>query len=214
MRSLSVRTEFVVVVALAFGLPIYASLIVITSSGSPVLFSDQALWTTVVYETIVAAALAVFLKSGWTAQDIGLAPSFKDTAVGVPLLVGAYGAYFILWCAFIAVTGGIEAPEISARDLTVSAVLIASCVNGLFEEVFVCGYVITAVKLRRSATFAVNVSLAIRATYHLYQGAVGVLSIVPMGLIFGHWFARTGRLWPLVVAHVLADIIGFMYYVN
>ena len=46
--------------------------------------------------------------------------------------------------------------------------------------------------------------------YHFYQGALGVLSITPMGPLFAYWFARTGRLWPLVVAHALQDFTALV----
>jgi membrane protease YdiL (CAAX protease family) len=59
-----------------------------------------------------------------------------------------------------------------------------------------------------SLTAAVNISAAIRLSYHLYQGAAGVLSIVPIGLLFGYWFVRTRQLWPLIVAHAILDLVG------
>ena len=48
----------------------------------------------------------------------------------------------------------------------------------------------------------------VRLLYHLYQGPVGVVTIVPMGLLYGFVYARTRQLWPLIFAHVLIDIIG------
>ena len=48
------------------------------------------------------------------------------------------------------------------------------------------------------------------ASYHFYQGALGVLGITPMVLLFAYWFARTGRLWPLVVAHALQDFTALV----
>lgn len=59
-----------------------------------------------------------------------------------------------------------------------------------------------------SVATAVNISAAIRLSYHLYQGVAGVLSVVPMGLLFAIWFARTRQLWPLIVAHAIVDFIG------
>lgn len=59
-----------------------------------------------------------------------------------------------------------------------------------------------------SLTAAVNISAAIRLSYHLYQGAAGVLSVVPIGLLFAYWFARTRQLWPLIVAHAILDLVG------
>ena len=53
-------------------------------------------------------------------------------------------------------------------------------------------------------------SAVLRGSYHLYQGfGAGVGNLV-MGLIFGRYFQRTGRLWPLVIAHALIDIVAFV----
>jgi membrane protease YdiL (CAAX protease family) len=43
----------------------------------------------------------------------------------------------------------------------------------------------------------------VRLLYHLYQGPIGVVTIVPMGLLFGYAYARSRQLWPLIFAHVL-----------
>jgi len=55
---------------------------------------------------------------------------------------------------------------------------------------------------------AINVSTVVRMLYHLYQGPIGIITIVPMGLLYGYTYVRTRQLWPLIVAHVLVDIIG------
>jgi membrane protease YdiL (CAAX protease family) len=59
-----------------------------------------------------------------------------------------------------------------------------------------------------SLATAVNISAAIRLSYHLYQGVAGVLAVVPLGLLFAYWFARTRQLWPLIVAHAILDFAG------
>jgi len=50
----------------------------------------------------------------------------------------------------------------------------------------------------------------LRLSYHLYQGAQGVVSIVPLGLVFTLWFARTGQLWPVIVAHAIFDFAALV----
>ena len=74
------------------------------------------------------------------------------------------------------------------------------------------GYVIIALRKTRSTSFAINVSIAIRLAYHLYQGSISLINIIPMGIIYAYWFARTGRLWPLVIAHGIFDFIAFALY--
>ena len=56
-----------------------------------------------------------------------------------------------------------------------------------------------------------NVSTAIRLSYHLYQGAAGVISIITTGLIFGYWFARTRQLRPLVAAHGYLNFVAWAF---
>jgi membrane protease YdiL (CAAX protease family) len=34
-----------------------------------------------------------------------------------------------------------------------------------------------------------------------------------MGLIFGWWFQRTRRVWPLVLAHFIIDAVSFIGYI-
>jgi hypothetical protein len=78
-----------------------------------------------------------------------------------------------------------------AQGLEWPTVVAGSVINPVFEEVFVCAYVVTALKDRVGVTTAVNVSAGIRVFYHFYQGAVGVVGIAPMALLFAYWFART-----------------------
>jgi membrane protease YdiL (CAAX protease family) len=91
------------------------------------------------------------------------------------------------------------------RLLTALAIVV---VNPVFEEVFVCGYVISALRDRLGLSTAVNISAMIRLAYHLYQGAAGVLSVTPFALIAALWFGRTRRLIPLIIAHASMDLMA------
>jgi uncharacterized protein len=84
----------------------------------------------------------------------------------------------------------------------------------VFEEVFVCGYIVTIAKDAGRLAVGVNASVAIRLAYHLYEGSAGVMMAVPVGLIFALWFSRTGRLWPVVVAHALIDIAALASFIK
>ena len=52
----------------------------------------------------------------------------------------------------------------------------------------------------------------LRGSYHLYQGFGAFIGNVVMGLVFGEWFRRRGRVMPLVIAHTLLDIVAFVGY--
>ena len=56
------------------------------------------------------------------------------------------------------------------------------------------------------------VSALVRGSYHLYQGIGGGIGNVLLGLVFGRVWQRTGRLWALVGAHTLIDVVAFLGY--
>jgi uncharacterized protein len=218
LRRLPDGVEVALTLLVAFGAIVPRSLAalfepegLIARSGPPI--TNAALLGSVIYELLVLGVLGLFLRArGWTFARLGLRPSWGDSALGVPLALGAYFAYALLWLVIVSAWPRIG--QIGAATHLVGAhlrwlnVLLVSAINPVFEEVFVCAYVIAALSERHGATAAINVSAAIRVFCHFYQGVVGVLAIVPMALLFAYWYARTRRLWPLIVAHAILDLAG------
>lgn len=58
----------------------------------------------------------------------------------------------------------------------------------------------------------VVVSALLRASYHLYQGVGPGVGNVVMGLVFAGFYLKYRRVMPLVVAHLLLDVAGFVGY--
>jgi membrane protease YdiL (CAAX protease family) len=217
VRRLSPRAEFAVVLSLAFGLFIFTSVwsLVAASSSAPI--SEEDLRFLVVYELITSAALLAFLSvRGWTAATFGLKPTLEGTLWGAILVVAVMLVDLVTTQLIAAVWPQafrmIEAVDLPVGTLDLRTVVLLSVVNGLYEELFVCGYVVTTLGKRSSAWMAINVSVTIRFLYHLYQGPVAVLSIIPTGLMFAYVYARTGRLWPLIVAHAALDFFALVGY--
>jgi len=52
----------------------------------------------------------------------------------------------------------------------------------------------------------------LRGSYHLYQGFGPFIGNAVMGVVFAVFFLRTRRLWPLVVAHTILDVVSFVGY--
>jgi uncharacterized protein len=215
IRRLPPGVEFLVVVTWAFGLPIFASIMALgvpSDSAAPV-FTNAELLATIIFEVVQLGFLTWFLRiRGWTLEKFGLAFSWRGTAWGVGLLIFTYavmfGAQLIAQLIFnydmqqaIA-----RAPKIDP-DLSMELVFMVSVINGLFEELFVAGYIITSLTEKRGMWVAINTSVVVRLLYHLYQGPIGIMTAVPMGLLYGYVYSRTRQLWPLVVAHMLMDLI-------
>ena len=68
-------------------------------------------------------------------------------------------------------------------------------------------------KRRQNAEVGLVSAAVLRGSYHLYQGFGGFVGNAIMGLIFGLWFLRTRRVWPLIVAHSVIDAVSFIGYV-
>lgn len=207
--------ELLVVVAIAFGLPIYWSFSAALTADVDASFTEASLWSMVFYELLVMAVLGPALRlRGWNAQALGLRWQRRDIWPALGLLIACIAACYPvnLLGAFMAEGVNPSRDAMVAGNLSLAAVVAISLINPVFEEVFVCAYVIRALERRHGRSFAVNVSVAIRASYHLYQGPIGAIALVVVGLILGWWFARTGRLWPAIIAHGLMDLLALMVY--
>lgn len=90
--------------------------------------------------------------------------------------------------------------------------MLVSVVNPIFEEGFVCGYVLSALTSKVGINAAVAVSVAIRLTYHLYQGPIALLSVIPMGAIHALWYAKAQRLAPIIISHAILDFVALVPY--
>jgi membrane protease YdiL (CAAX protease family) len=232
VAGLSHRAEFLIIVLGAFGLFWLSQLSNALSllggestsnlTGAPdaqATISNAHLLSLLIYEPLVFALLWKFLSArGWVVERLGLRFTLHDIPAAVFLTVGSYFGFVLMMLALANLwTEGMAAhlnTDLATPGLTWINVLAVSLINPIFEEVFVCAYVVGALKERRGLSVAVNVSVLIRLSYHLYQGVIGVLGILPLGLVFTWWYARTGRLWPLIIAHGLFDLFGLLPYVT
>lgn len=218
IRALSIRTEASIVLGLAFGYFILGAVASLFSRAAPSI-SQQHLNFLLGFETVAMLLLGSFLYvRGWSFKRIGFKPGRMDTLKGVGLAALAYACYALIWMLLVFAHASPTYLH-GGRSLVIGALALPTVVavgllNPLFEEIFVCGYVITLAKESDRLSAGVNASVAIRLAYHLYQGGIGVIGIIPFGLVCAWWFARTGRLWPVVVAHVVFDLTSLLRYVH
>jgi uncharacterized protein len=216
IRRLTPGVEFLIVITWAFGQAIFASILSIGDAeilNSQEYFNDAGLISLMLFEALQMLFLGWFLKvRGWTLEKLGLQITWRGTVMGLVLLGILIGNdLLITWLVELLpadMRAAITLYPRPAAELNMSLVFLASVVNGVFEEVFVAGYVIAVLTPVRGMWTAINVSTGIRLLYHLYLGPVAFLVVVPTGLLFGYVFARTRALWPLILAHILIDILA------
>lgn len=215
MKKLPPSVEFIIVIVVAFGLFSFTVLSYLIYGSHETVFTEDSLKFLLIYESIVLLALSWFLKKrGWTFRDLGLLPRGESIVLGVALILAAYMIYTLIWIALALLIPALQ-PTLQtatpvASGISLWVITAVSILNPLFEELFVCGYVISFLRRYKSIWFAVIISTAIRVLYHLYQPLPGVIFIVSLGIVFAYCYARTNQLWSLIVAHAFFDFWGLL----
>ncbi|GAA1109082.1 CPBP family intramembrane glutamic endopeptidase [Nocardiopsis metallicus] len=166
---------------------------------------------------LAPVALVVYLlhRSGESARTIGFdakRPGFDAwTGAGLAALIGAGGlvVYVVSWQ--LGLTRTIVPSTLDGNWWDTLVLVLQALKNGLLEEVIVVGYLLHRLgQLGWSPWKAVLASSVLRAFYHLYQGVGMFFGNLVMGLVFGWFYVRYGRVMPLVVAHTVIDIVAFV----
>jgi membrane protease YdiL (CAAX protease family) len=220
VKSIGARTETWLVVVAAFGLFVVGSASYLFRRNGGAAIFDGGILFTIGYEVIALAAIAGFLKvRGWTIADFGLLPiSLYLTMIGAGLFVSVYVCYAAVVMLIINVDPNLIAPaghsSFVSPHLSLPIILLGSTINPLFEESILCGYLISVRRTGHDVWPAIHLSILIRLLCHLYQGILGVISIILAGFIYACWYVKSERLWPPIVAHALFDLIGLLAHVE
>lgn len=143
-------------------------------------------------------------------RRLGLQFSWRAAAAGIPLFVIYLLVYWVTATLVFLVFPDARGLRPIIAHAPVWLMLVLVVVNAVFEELIVTGVVIASLT-EKGAAIAVTASTLLRFAIHLvYQGPLGAVSIIPAGLLFGALFWRGRNLWPLIVAHTLADVVVFV----
>jgi membrane protease YdiL (CAAX protease family) len=182
-------------------------------------YIDLALQLSFVAQLVGWGALGGYLlvRAGLTLRDIGLdrlRPG-RDAllAAGLAALIGipGLGLYLVARAAGLNLT--VQPSTLTDTWWRLPLLILSAAGNAWAEEVLLTGYLLTRLRqLGWSPNRSVLVSALVRGSYHLYQGIGGGVGNVVLGLVFGRVWQRTGRLWALVGAHTLIDVVAFLGY--
>jgi membrane protease YdiL (CAAX protease family) len=204
-------TDVAVVATICFGWFVVSSVDAVAAGFPTSPFTDASFIELAVLEFVLGGAAVAYLRArGYDLAQLVPVPNATGSLIGLALYVAAAFAAWLLVMPFGAPHSGTQPIEQMAGNATISWLPLVgvSSVNGLYEEVFLIGYLQRALEAS-GAVFAISVSVLVRMLYHLYQGPVGALSVVAFGLVLSLYFLRTRNLWPIVFAHIFTDIVGF-----
>ncbi len=132
---------------------------------------------------------------------------------GLAAAIGIPGLAFYFIARFYGLNTNVQPANLAANWWTIPVLIGLAVMNGVLEEVVIVGFFYTRMRQAGWAIAAiVVVSALIRGAYHLYQGFGGGVGNVLMGLVFGLAYLKFKRVGPLVVAHVLLDLVAFIGY--
>jgi membrane protease YdiL (CAAX protease family) len=182
------------------------------SSGHPNLTDARLLKTLLIEAVACALFLPLLWRRGWTPSSAAGSPDVMDVLRGGLVWLCAISSYYVVFLAVLRMAPAWATALQTARIGFGGSMLVGVAVailNPLFEEFLWLGYGISALRPRVGLSAACIVSVALRVSVHAYQGPMALVGVAPMAIVFTCYYARTGRLWPVVVAHVIADASAF-----
>ena len=133
--------------------------------------------------------------------------------LGLAALIGIPGLGLYMAGRALGIGAAVVPAELNDTWWRIPVLLAVAFANGWAEEIIVVAFLMTRLRqLGFTAGTALVLSSLLRGAYHLYQGFGAGLGNFVMGLVFGYVWQRTGRLWPLIIAHGLIDAVAFVGY--
>jgi membrane protease YdiL (CAAX protease family) len=172
-----------------------------------------------VVQLLAWGSLGVYLlyRVGIRLADVGLDRTRigRDLlgGVGLAALIGIPGLGLYLVAKALDVNLTVAPSLLNDTWWRIPVLVLSAAANAWAEEALVVGYLISRLRqLGWRENGSVLAAAVLRGSYHLYQGFGGFVGNLILGLVFGRLWQRTNRLWVLVTAHTLLDVVSFVGY--
>jgi len=186
---------------------------------------------------LVVAVLLARRREPWSSVGLGRAPLGRTLGQGLLAALACYLAQPLVVSVYLLATGQPPEALVAQKAdwlgefaaLPGAAIFPVAAFVGLYEEVLFRGFLQSRLLVLAAAPAAsparsplpgearpwdpraaavVALSALLFAVGHAYQGLLGVLQTLTVGLILGALTYRSGSVWPAVVAHVGIDTVG------
>ncbi|MGD9815532.1 MAG: CPBP family intramembrane glutamic endopeptidase [Hyphomonadaceae bacterium] len=218
IRALPHWVEIAVVIATAFGMFILGSISAASAPSELTVYSAADFTSIAAYEIVVGTALLAFLFArGWRIEALGFRSLHWRDGLDAALLFAAVWsvAWAVHWMLGVFGAPAGAASEsgglVDAQGVGIATLIVFCLINAGYEELFVCAYLVAA---WRGPNLALGILLSalVRLSYHLYQGPIALLSVLPFGLLLAWYFARTRRIAALIALHFALDMLALLPY--
>jgi membrane protease YdiL (CAAX protease family) len=190
------------------------------------LISDRFFLFNGAFQSFMLAGFFLYLHwRGWKPDDFRVRIGWIASWRGLELLVFTYGGFlavtwfsrFMIWAMGSAPFGFLTHLFVPAHLAIPSdgfhlawATLVAGTVlNAFYEELVYMGYGFNLCAAKYGPRTAVLFSILARLSVHIYQGTEHLLPIGVWAVIFGVWYRYHRKVWHLILAHLMIDLISF-----
>lgn len=214
--------EFTIIVIASLGYFVFSAL-QYTDFGdhqnTTISYGDHEVMQLLIYEIGALLFVFAFLRfQGKRFKNLGFSISLDHLTHGLILFIANYFIYLILFRlfgSFIMTSGAAEhSTGAVAYSINISIVplILFSIINPVFEEFILVGYIVSAIGKRFGLAITVILSVVFRLSFHIYQGPIILLSILPMGIIFTIYYWHKRSIIPLIVGHGIMDFLSFYVF--
>jgi membrane protease YdiL (CAAX protease family) len=190
------------------------------------LISDHFFLFNGAFQSFMLAGFLLFLHwRGWKPDDLRIRIGWGATLRGFELLVFSYGGFLAIaeFSHFMIWVMGPTPYEFLARlffpahmpiprdgfHIAWITIVLGTLLNAYYEELVYMGYGFNLWAAKYGARTAVLFSILARLAIHIYQGTEHILPIAVWAVIFGLFYRYHRKVWPLIVAHAMIDLISF-----
>jgi len=213
--------ELALVTGVAFAGPVYYSFYYFLGGLAGRSDSSQHIYGVITELLGLSVLTYVLFRQGRQVSDIGLSFQPRDIPRSLGLAIVGYAAFyacylFVYYGCYAITSIQLTTPELGDKVFGARfhwVILVLLLVNPFFEELIARAYVMTEVKfLTGSTTIAICASVGLQTLYHIYQGALLALAEAGLFLVFALYFSQWGRIMPVVLAHLLFDLLSWSHY--
>ena len=219
IKELSPTTELITVLIIGFGLFIYSStrsFFVVNSDYTHswiYKITSQGNYSILIYEIIALVMIIYILKvRDWKITDFNLTFTFRLIWIALLIMfirniIGNVGfKIFEVFNIVDETTAKHVRYGLEANWISISLIIIF---NSIFEEFILIGYLFKRLE-KYHPVIIIGLSMLIRQLYHTYQGWISLFMILPTGLVFGYYYFKHKKLWPVIIAHGFSNLIVFL----
>jgi membrane protease YdiL (CAAX protease family) len=165
----------------------------------------------------ITLLIYILFRQGRSIEDIGFSFRWIDMLIGIGIYAVAHSIYYCLykWGHHLFPNADVKAHNLGFFSGTYLLIFLFSFINPFYEELIVRAYAMTEIEFLTGNKIAPVIIVTIfQSSYHLYQGVFPALMTIPIFLTYSIYFARYKRIMPVIIAHLIADMVAMVYHLR